>query len=361
MTATVGADADLLERRSAAVAALNASLEIRDLKELVHMAFGHGQPQGELYGRFVEAVRSSDPTFVGKEGAYELAVLSGICAHELMKEPGPKGDVVAQAILNYSFDGRFPPDSLPVLIDKSRECLSARSVEVRRPLAVKLARLPSEETITNRLQRLDAGIAANSVAELGAPLKTYLEELSGDVRDELSSFRRAISVLHSIAKVQNEESNIYWWVFSAYSNDLDSPLADLGYSTACLLAGKELADLVTAFPGPRSAKSFLQLAVKKDRKKAELRAATSIKDAVNSLDKTWREERQASHKLADVDAICPILLAINKSLETENQDDWASVFEKASGVDAETEFQGVELGFQLYTEVILMRFLARDR
>ena len=88
---------------------------------------------------------------------------------------------------------------------------------------------------------------------------------------------------------------------------------------------------------------------------------TTIKDVVNSIDKEWRGSWSGSYDAAGVGSLCPVLLALKKSLETDDPDGWTSSFEKANGIDPATEMLSVDLGFQLYSERLLAQMVAEQR
>src|SRR5208337_62370 len=87
--------------------------------------------------------------------------------------------------------------------------------------------------------------------------------------------------------IVSEESNMLWWLISETSRDVNQRWSEMPLGMACVLTGKELADLTRIVPGPVAARAFLDRAIRSGRDKVA--PSISVTDVVNDTAKTWRD------------------------------------------------------------------------
>ena len=145
-----------------------------------------------------------------------------------------------------------------------------------------------------------------------------------------------------------EETNALWWLFSETSRDLKQRLSGLPVGAACLVTGKELADLTRIVPGHLAARAFLDRAVRAGRRK--IAASISIADVVSQSPKVWRAEHYGKPLPNELDAILPMNQAVRLSVQAPDDDAWRPMFKTATGVSPDVKSAPDALAYQTYLE-----------
>jgi hypothetical protein len=229
----------------------------------------------------------------------------------------------------------------------AQRALSIREVK-QRPV-LQSAALPKE-----RYDELlpPAVFAANATPNLRDPLFNILNEQASKINQNINRFT---GTLWNIVQAQREELNLLWWLQNKFSRDLQQPFSQLTVSEASLVLATEVADLTTFIPGPAAVLGILVSALDcaKDGK-----PECTILGAVNSSPRPWRELRAIKLGEIGIDDLCPVLLAISKSLETDGERDWLPVYRKISDVHIEEMTPPIRIALQLYTERLFLRAIS---
>jgi hypothetical protein len=357
-TSSIDAGAEVLASRSAALEELAPKLDSALGLDLVRFWFGRPIAQDEHLAIVSQAVVTADPTFVPKDSLYELKALAAMTAAIVVETESSTADSIAQAIVCRSLDGRILPECLAGLIAEARQYLAQRAVTVRKVPLLAPAKFPTKEALGKRVQAIQAAVDQNSVPALGEPLIAHLTALNTELREILAVLYRGLSETTASQRLLAEESNIFWWCYTAYSADLDIRLLDLEYPIACLVAAKELASLTAVTPGPRSARSYVSMAVNKGRTKKETSADVGLAATINALDPELRNAWRNLYPADELGELTPVLVAIGKSTETDDPDHWGSAFKKATAIEPELALPPIDLGCQLYREMVLVKSIA---
>lgn len=153
--------------------------------------------------------------------------------------------------------------------------------------------------------------------------------------------------------IVGEEANMLWWLVSDYSHDRDQAWKKVGSAAAPIIAGKELADLTRAIPGPVAAAAFLDRIVRLSDS-AKSPKPISIMGAIEKTPRDWREQYEF-RAAAGVEDLAPISKAINLSLTVSEGDDWSPVFEKGTALVANSKMLPNALAYQVFLERLLAR------
>jgi len=187
---------------------------------------------------------------------------------------------------------------------------------------------------------------------LKEPTITVLKKLQISLKQVAVDCNRVSAEMLKIIDHRREESEILWWVYPAYSSTLERPYCEMPGIEACLIAGKELEELVIALPGPFSAKAFLITVLRNCTEDA----LGTVKAAVFAADETWRKNFSANIRIDDFN-LFPIISAIHSSIELGDVIRWAPVFESKSELSSDKNLNITDLSYQFYLENILYRTL----
>lgn len=313
-----------------------------DVLPLVMLFFGiHNDHTFE--GDFADLFNTIDLSF-SKNNHRELELLAGVALLKLLEDDLLVIEIVlAVNILNILDKNILIPDILQIATDKLAEITSdIREVEIES----KLKKLPA--IITTEM---------NKIAKSGDWTPEGITELMNSLNSIESGFVAIQSNQAELAnsvRIYKEDSNILSWIVGGYSNDLRKPLSKtIKTNEIAFVMGKELADLIETVPGPYAAKGFIKkmLGLCKEDK-----GNLSLTDMIDLVGKEWREEVVNRYKIIDTGENTPVLLAISKSLETDEPKTWCPLFKKIVGVNPEEiERNALEWAYQFYLECLLIR------
>jgi hypothetical protein len=201
----------------------------------------------------------------------------------------------------------------------------------------------------------------------GSPTQPNVNYIAGKVPQILldlnSSVTKLVDAINTISEkatrellLQQEETDILWWLFAEYSNDRKMKMAEVAHPAAAIITGKELGDLTTTLPGPVAAEAFIDKmlqTVAKNRKHKE----TTVQEAIIATPKDWRAQWIKERNTAPIDDLCSIHFAVERSIETDDADEWMPALERRSGVKGNEAVSPVKLAMQVYKESLLLKAL----
>ncbi len=342
---------DELEKCWQGVETISQEMDAEQCINVVRLFFGIPFSASVFNDRFSESFQKFDPNFPMRDNLVLLKVLAGAVIVNIMDEHGKQtANVTALSTLCANSHGARPSVPISDVIDYAQKYIPEHSVK----LSSVSANLPLKATGKEWKQTLEGFIEAWTSDEaepkqdaISAPFQRIAKLINGQLD--------TIRLLDQQLQLQQEETDILWWVFSEYSNDLETPYADLDLPIACLVAGKELADLVTYPPGPRYAKGILLKVLQTVSQ--DNTEAIKLCDAINASDREWREKLLKYENLDRILDIIPIHVAASKSLETTRKTTWYDAFMTANGFKASHTFQAIDLAWQSYLERMLLRSL----
>jgi len=362
LAATVKPTGEMLTKRWLAVEAMAKWEKRGQLQDLVRLVRGTCPSDAPIRGTIADAVRASDNTFSTRDNEGELRVLAGATIVAVLDAPSERADLVGLALVASTFQKTQGDAIVHEFSAYAQQYLSSEAVRVRspgsgevvpdpvdlkEPLDVFRAAMPNSPDHKQTAEPI-AALASAVATTLGTALRHHATQVSS----ELDALR--------------EESNMFWWVFSGFSRDLEQPFSTIGLPATCLIAAKELADLTRLFPGPRSASALLDrvlrdVATDTKRRKSGTGANTiQISDAVNEAPREWRAKWLAAYAPATARELTPLLTAVEKSLETDNAKDWISLFTKATTIPDASHLPGL-IATQAYLESILADVVASNK
>jgi hypothetical protein len=344
---------EIVDNRWAAIENYTKSVDNPDAFELVRLFYARPVKQSTFIESFRNAFKETDSAFLMRDNDLEIRILAGATiANILDQKPSSKSDATALATVSGAYQSLRPQILLPDIVKYARDYLTKESLRVR-----EIENVP-DLSITPPISRdavktLKTALGGNSLDSSPESLTSLLEKLSNTVVDLAESVDQSNRTLLDNYKIQQEETNILWWLFGEHSRDQERHIRKVDFPGVCLVIGKELADLTILLPGPRPASAFLD----KMLRTAKIDPPESIKliDAVNSSSREWKTKWIGEKDFHIVDDLCPVHLAASKSLETSKSNDWISAFESATGLKARKTIHPLNLSLQTYEEALLIQ------
>ena len=329
-------NSEMLENRWKGVEAFTDDIKYGDVIELSRLFHGIKPKDDMLENRFREVFLNVDKAFRMKDNKTELSVLAGSSLARIFTQvSGDLAQLAAYATVCPDLQGKRKSAAVPAISDNARRYLRRSSQDLR-------AYTTDISAEAKPLRSRKTGLNTDSLGLTDAQLLDLLNDLcsaSNRTQESLSLFR--------------EDSDILWWLMGECSRDLERPFEKIVLPEACLVAGKELSDLVIIIPGPFAAQAVLHKMLSNVGQVTQETVVFS--EAVNQPDRNWRENWMKSLELNDTIDLCPILFAVRKSLQTEQPDVWYPYFESAFSVGAAECFSPLEIATQVYEESLFVR------
>ena len=186
----------------------------------------------------------------------------------------------------------------------------------------------------------------SAVASLPAAGELYSkanEDLRKGVQAALTETQTAVLKLVEAVKEGQEQGDIMSWLIGGWSRRLGRPFNALSPSVAAVAAGIDLADLTTKVAGPYAAEALLHRVLQQIKPpKGGKVSFLTLGDSVTAEEVSAFTIPNTSSGVAD---LCPVFTAMSQSAE-RGPGNWSFGFQKATGIDAKTEFDYGGLALQ---------------
>lgn len=320
---TIESKGETLSKRWEGIEEVIKSLKANLALDIVRLFFKKHSKDSEFSTNFAEYFKKVDNTFLMRGNDLELQVLAGATIMSCLDTSQKDAMNIAYGVVCSDFQGLAPLVPIPEAIDYANKYLLEQSIKIR---------------------------SRSEFTQIEAEIKA--DDLPSSMKQIMDAANKRLESLSNSLQIQREESAILWWLFGEYSNDVKSRMADLGLPAASLIAGKELADLTLFVPGHLSSEAILDKMLR--TVKADLTKTINLKDTINATPLTWRKQLLEEIDLSGIEDLCPILYAIGKSVETGDNNAWAVVFEKSTGLKAEAPISAVRLAMQILQESLFV-------
>lgn len=319
--------------------------------ELIRLLYSLPSRNDSFILAYRKRFQEFDAAFKMRGNDVELAVLAGATlVHLLDQQDDQFSEFSAIAIACADCQGLRHPviSDVPTM---ARNFLRERSISLRQPKEspqVKMQGIKTQEL----LQSFRSAAQGNQISSLAEPVVELFNHVFTTFAELEISANKAVVDLTESLQLQQEETDILWWLLGESSRDSNTPFCEMALPAACLITGKELADLTKVLPGPLAIEAFLDRMLHTGNR--SLPTTVSLKDSINAVSKQWKENLVTDY-VAKVNDLCPIHFAAMKASETGGDIEWIPAFEKGSGFSAEALISPVALSVQCYVERLFFR------
>lgn len=335
-----------LPKRWAGVEAFAATLDIPKAVDVARLFLGLAPSLADLRDQFSSLFQKSDPTFPMRDNGLEIRVLAGaVVAHYVETARSRAADALALAVLAGACPGLRDPVLLPEIVTIASNYVFRESLIMRigGVTEVKSSALKGEQI----LKDFKAVVAQGNVANNFEALVTPLQKLFSGLESVGTSTGAAMKQVDILIRNLMEQVNVLWWVFAGWSRDLGKPYSGIEVPQACLISGKELADLTLLLPGPIAAPAILDKVLSGGRNHMP---PISLEAVVASVDSAGKQKYLEGLD-GQLDDLNPVHLALRKS----EAGPWIKKFESTTGVKVKKALDPVSLAMQVYTERLLQK------
>ncbi|WP_435609809.1 GTPase-associated system all-helical protein GASH [Pseudomonas knackmussii] len=335
------------QKRWEGIVGIVASADLQMLEALLRLAFAtRQQPAPACLQAVRQCFKNADEAFEMSGNDRELQVLAAAALVALMQDANAR--VAEQAAIAVTttvlLDGRSS-DTLPMdLAALGEAAIHQLGEAARQRPAIQLAQEPPKLVFDKASAKITEQFDAASVSSaFGLAAESTFQAL----RTLLQRQVLAINSVDKFLRVQDEELQMLWWLTGQRCKSLDCAFDAVKPEAQPFVFARELSDATEVLPGPASIKAILSRAGLKGRKKISFVAA------INGPDEGWLRSFYNSESTSPV--LTPIHYAIHQRLEVGG-DVWASVWESATGIDANRMLSPLDLSELFYRERLLILF-----
>lgn len=343
---------DLLERRWAGIEIVLQEFDAAGLLDLTRLVYDLPRSNPTTIDRLRAAFKQADSAFPMRNNDTELRILAASALMQQMTtHNSTPSNVVALGTIcadGHGFGRRPILDELP---EAARIYVAREAVEARAPATIPAVVGPASQT-RMLIETLKTQCAQNQTSVIAESLGASLTALDQSIDALAQSAQKAIHAFIGMVEVQQEETNILWWVFGGYSRDLKEPIRALGSRAACVVVAKELADLTAILPGPSAAEAILDRVLHYDE--CALPEVTIV-EVVEGASRDWRESWIGAYESLRHDGLFPLVAGIVESVETDVPGGWVAVYERISSISPSQPIPLLCAASQLYYELLLAR------
>lgn len=337
----VGSTQEGLAARSKAISSLAVRKNDRQFEVLLRLVFNLTPSAIPV---LVEDIRTTlhgvDSTFATSGNDRELMVMAGAAMAAIAAQDGDAAAFAATRCLTASFCG-LRTLNLPVdLVEYCGVRVRSLARESRKRLDIKrsLPALPNPDSPTVTDQ------------DFNAPGLTKIARRTAEaaVASATAGIRAAINqstILRSLA-VLEEELQVLWWLTNQWCQSLDIAFDQVPQAARAITFAKEISDQTEIFPEPQSLEGIL--------KRTGIEATEiDVVAAVNSLDRKWSREILEGKEANAFST--PLHLAIQRRLETDDDQGWGKGWATAVGVLPTSRIRQLDIGVQMFREASILK------
>jgi GTPase-associated system helical domain len=331
-------NAETLELRSAAIQSIVTTKGIDFFVDCIRLYLDKPQRSREFDNEFYLVINASDPMFLEGSATLEKRVLAGAVVYEYISQNNQNSLQIAM-LLKAAIFGIAPKDIINIdIVEMALKYVNDEASDVRK-VSIQVITAPKYPAMTADPQ------TAESLGTFIKSLNTYIKTIAGNTEKQNSAFQNRIETLE-------EESNIHWWLFRAFSNLKHLPVADLDPNEAPFVLGLEIMNLFNKMPLPENTNSFLDKILSQV---SNLPQIFSIEQAVKSMG-TGLSGEVINDFMQKYGNLTPLYFAFAKRMEADGNDAWKSIFENQAKISAGFECSTTEMAMQFLYESCFYRF-----
>lgn len=320
------------EKNEFRIGAINLHLENEEKYfwlDVVRLHFGINVKNAENLAKFVQKFKDSDGTFPLTENEAIVKSLASISLCFLLEDDASSlKDIISLAILNTNFFEQYSVEKTIPVKQIAFDYITGSSLNDRN--------FDDED-----FDEID-GIENLETARTLSP-------------DEQTATIKALKSSTQAIKSLSEETNILWWIFGEYSKLLNKPFTELGSDTMVYIGAKELSDLLRFQTGIVNSKFLLAKCLNISNKGKSLKN-TSLLSVLRVLTEDQKKTILSNKEF--LSETVPCLLALNKSMEHDNEEDWSGTFKRiVNGGDIKKEVSPIELSAQIFNEYVYVKLI----
>lgn len=338
--ACINPSEDQLKKRWAGIEQLSDNVTANDIINLVKLFYNI--PVSETFkNTFAETFIEFDMTFSRKHER-ELAILAGATLAQVSNTNGDFYSFAELLVCAVSFGNRTP--AVNDIYMKIREIQLNDMIATRegKKDTNKSTPLSNSKALLKSIENPDIPWGA----EISKAMVKYVQSVDAII----DNLQKAVSAIEVSKQIYYEDSQLLWWLTAGWSRDLNCPYKTIDGQRACLIVGKEAAELVTIFPGPYAIEGVLSRMIENCKKN---NTSLNFIDVISAVDSEWKMQYNKMYSNNELIDLLPISAAFARSANTASNDEWIAKYtrEVCNTIDT-IKCLPVQYALQMYFEVL---------
>ncbi len=350
-------DQQELDLRWKAIESIAAKLTKEQCFNLVHQLFMLPIPDNNYLEQFRTAFRDTDSAFPMRGNDRELPILAGATIATVLGVEGPTATCLALSTVCVAFGEYDINPPVTDIVTEAMDYLENLSIKTTKVDEIKSQDLPTLN-IQSHLKTIKELIDANNrdIMLSVSPMYEMLRNINTFCRKNMECIRGLTEIMNHDMTNLHEELDILWWIYNQTSKDTDSRFDSYEkIEEICLLAGKELSNLVKSNVGVFAADMFIRKIISSGRN--QIPKQVKLSDIINMAPKQWRERLVSDIVNILPPFICPIHLAVKLSVSANGNKSWSSFFKKATRLSPNLKKSPLDFSLQFYRESLFLKLL----
>jgi hypothetical protein len=173
------------------------------------------------------------------------------------------------------------------------------------------------------------------------------------VNTSITKQNETISAIRESKNIYFEDSQLLWWLTAGWSKDFQKAFKLIDVQMACLVIGKEAAELVKLYPGPYSIQGVLHKMIENSRRSNTKLDFIAV---IHGIDNEWKHQYNKFYNAYQMHDLLPISTALLRSENTETKDEWVSKYSRDLSFPADDlKCSPLEYALQMYFEVLTLK------
>ncbi len=353
---------EVLKKRWEGIAEFVQGLDVTGLLNLVPAHQGELDLNPSFINEFTKVFVAKDSTFPNRDNANEIRVLAGSCLAEVIENSEEIAALAAASIVCANFETAYKEPPVNDILKASMTRICQISSDIRADLIYPELR-EYKFSHNKALLDLKKSSEANNLTQvlLVSPLTDVILELGDDVSKLYKAIREYINTAKKRLEIVSEEINALWWLNADWSETMHTSFSEMDSNAAPIVAGAELAELITTIPGPMSSKAILERVISKNLS-ADAPQEISIAKAVNALSEDWMKSKAQSYLdyVQDFPNLFPLHFAVNIA-EMVGDKGWESGYNKNTKRNSAKSCSRSTIAYQYYLESLVLAEAAQLR
>lgn len=338
--ARIPLDKERQEARNSGLESFFENFSTEEIEEVIRLFF-LGKGKAEFIAEFANYFQEQDPSF-DENNLDELRLLAGIVLYSVVleREEDENFEIRLWSIMyhfleNYGFSSLVTND----LIKAFHNGCAGKREEVNLTVGSSVQRF--KERFFDKKNGTIVGDSAytNNTA-------TSLQNMTEKLNELIDAHNKTLANTVEVFERLHEDTQIIWWIIGGYSDQRDKRYQELEIKEAAYLIGRDLANLISVYPGPFSAKQMIGHMLGEENRYKKV----SIAEFVDGID----------DDLVDYGDVCtPLLFALSKKRES-GIGHWNKQVKDRFCMNVDQQVEIELLAYEIYIEWIYAKCCSED-
>ncbi len=282
---------DTVTKRQLGIENIVNGLDEESCLDLVRLYLGKPTRYDSYRDDFRGIFQKADQTFRMSGNELELQLLAGISIIVSLENNDNRFKIAMSAVC-VSFQGSTDVPIFNEVSNAAKQYLSNLSISIRSRARTTSLKASTADFKTPKDALLTI-LPQNNLPSTQAPMGALFDKIQEIILEVIKQVNKISSEIDDSLLLQQEETEMLWWVMGECSNSLNKKMSTIPLPFASLIVAKELAEMTRKLPGPISIPALMDKMLSIGRQKQEDKI--SIKEVINASSDEWKSKYVDRH------------------------------------------------------------------